>query len=181
MTDFLLPDEEMSLMCRIIMEDSSWLDSFQKSILRGEGKTNGAHDRTLRLDDYACRNGFQESNCRNTMEDIVIESSARPPEHQPVLLLNDDSEMVGLDSTTRLKPVLSRNYLGDRGLQENKAFMARTLSAPMSIVNQLPAPEFVDHMRSLVACESMRMISAAAAMYRSGPSNFASQASHQWD
>jgi hypothetical protein len=63
-----------------------------------------------------------------------------------------------------------------RGLQRSNSteslqrfvFGSRINTAPLSVVDQLPGPEFVAGTNSGIAAESMRMIAAVGSMHRTG-------------
>ena len=152
----LNPDEDLNLMCHMIMDDSSWLDSFQKSVLNGEGKVG--------------QNRFLHANLAHQFSCSALDFSPANPvcSEQPQLKSTkiDSSAEVAIHRLRRSK---SHEVLRFHSVH---AFESRTIDAPTTVVDQLPAPEFVDGTRSMIACESFRMISTVAAMHGSNSANY---------
>ncbi len=144
-------------MCHILMDDSHWLDSFQASALSGEVKTKDP--------ELAASNCFlpQAIAAQSKSNNIPWESG-----HSVELHFNR-SKSIQNDGE-------SKDILTGRGLQRSKStdslnstnFGRRIITAPMSVVAQLPAPEFVVGANSGIAAESMRMIAAAGSLHWSG-------------
>jgi len=142
----------MNLMCHILMDDSHWLDSFQASVLTGEVKSKDA--------------GMSAVGCiamQSPSNSVPWESG-----HSIEVHLNRKKSNQDYDA--------SKDFVMERGLQRSKStdslhntnFGRRIITAPMSVVDQLPAPEFVAGTNSVIAAETMRMIAAVGSMHRSG-------------
>ena len=146
MSKFFFPEEDVNLMCHVIMDDSFWLDSFQKSILVS------AHHSSFSTPDPT-------SSISNPL-------SREQPELEIKAVNNDTNTEVSIHRLRRSK---SHEVLRFHSVH---AFESRTIDAPTTVVDQLPAPEFVDGTRSMIACESFRMISTVAAMHGSNSANY---------
>ncbi len=171
MSRFVGPDDEMNLMCHVIMDDSCWLDSFQNSILSGDGE--GRKSQSILLNpghDVSCR--LYGSPALNLSESRTVasrESGNQIPTVQYCKnLWSDDADVKDLDMKSKKATARFRksHSVGDHMMKSSQQFVSRTISAPTPIIDQLPAPEFVDGTRSVIACESFRMIAAVAAMDR---------------
>jgi hypothetical protein len=134
-------ESEMNLMCHVLMEDSHWLDTFQASVLSGEVKTKDAG--------LASKNNPWES--REPVEKHFNRKKS-----------NEDNDI----SKTIVMKVIQRSKSTDSLNSTN--FGRRIVTAPLSVVAQLPAPEFVVGTNSVIAAESMRMIAAVGPMHRTG-------------
>ncbi len=145
-------------MCHIIMDDSNWLDSFQESVMSAEVKSKDAG-----LDSAV-------NNCPPSAIAMQFSSRCLPWESGIPLdmHLNQKNAQQDYHESTV-------NFTG-RGLPRSKSaeslcstyFRPHTITAPMSVVAQLPAPEFVAGNNSVIASESMRMIAAVSSMHRTG-------------
>ena len=145
-------DSEMNLICHILMDDSHWLDSFQASVLAKEEKTKEAE-----MSAVGC-------NSPQAIE-MLSSSNSAPWESGHSLERNFNGKRSNHDHD------VSKDAVTQRGLQRSKStdslpgyFGRRIITAPMTVVDQLPAPEFVAGTNSVIAAESMRMIAAVGSM-----------------
>ncbi len=149
-------DSEMNLICHILMDDSHWLDSFQASVLAEEEKTKEAE-----MSAVGC-NSPQAIEMLSSSNSAPWESGHSLERHFNGKRSNHDHDV-------------SKDAVTERGLQRSKStdslpgyFGRRIITAPMTVVDQLPAPEFVAGTNSVIAAESMRMIAAAGSLHRRG-------------
>jgi hypothetical protein len=158
MSESSMLEEEMNLMCHVIMNDSCWLDTFQTSLLNGDrARKEFVTPQLVRLD-------LPDSN------DPVAPITAVDIEdvHENPSIQHSSNYEVKMSEENQRNPGFWSKDLGISSKKPNCAD-SRTITAPMSIVSQLPAPEFVDGTNSIVASESMRMISTVALMYNMSP------------
>jgi hypothetical protein len=146
-----LDDIEMNLVCHILMDDSHWLDSYQESILTGQTNFKDAE--------------LAAVNCFTPLAVAKPSSSSSSP---LVSRLSAEMHLSGTNSNQECDA--STVMVAMRGLQRSKStfFGRRIITAPLSVVDQLPGHEFVDGTNSVIAAESMRMIAAVGSMHRNG-------------
>jgi hypothetical protein len=149
-------DCEMNLMFKIIMDDSHWLDSFQGSILSREVNSNEAELATVDC-------------CQHQAITIQNPSCSFPGES------GDSADMQLNRKNSNQHRGESMETVSGRGLRRSKStvsldasyhFQPRIITAPMTVVAQLPAPEFVSDNNSVIVAESMRMIATVGSMQR---------------
>ena len=139
------------------MDDSHWLDSYQESVLTGEVK--------IEHDELAAVNCF-------TPQAIATPS----PSSSSPLESRQSAETHLTRKNSKQECDASMEIVTRRGLQRSKStdslhstgFGRRIITAPMSVVDRLPGPEFVEGTNSRIAAESMRMIAAVGSMHRTG-------------
>jgi hypothetical protein len=149
-----LDDSEMNLMCHILMDDSHWLDSYQESVLSREVKIK---DAGLAAVSNQAISTTSPSSC------FPLESRQSAETH--LIRTNSNQDFHA-----------SMEIVAGRGLQRSKSteslrstgFGRRIITAPLSVVDQLPGPEFVAGTNSVIAAESMRMIAAVGSLHRTG-------------
>ena len=149
-----LLEEEMNLMCHVIMNDSCWLDSFQTSVLSGDRATKEFV--SPRLVPIVNQDSFESQ----LVAPMVTTEDSHPTAACQRYPNFDCFKSKDVDQEKKFwSTEINRNT--------QASAKSRTITAPMSVVDQLPAPEFVDGTHSMVASESLRMISAVTTMLKS--------------
>ena len=152
-------------MCRIMMDDSKWLDSYQQSVL-----TPKSHSGT-----FLCpvepakqlevqRDLTEVDDCPTVLTktaDSVDECCT--DQHQPAQSFIRSISSPCSQSLRKSKS-LDKNFVFSRVNSDR-----HTVTAHMTVIDKLPAPEFVKGLTSEAVVESARLLATVASMY--GPNS----------